>query len=142
MMHSDTNRNEAASMTRAHAALAAAISSPAAALPTRDAVSLAVEKRPWAVVRRSRPTTEGMTEARAGFRNAVRLLSLNIATKATTGGRCPTTTMTTTTAPTTAAAATLVVTMILLRSHRSAATPANGANRTSGICQTAWMMAV
>ena len=86
-MHSDTNRNEAASITSAHAALAAAISTPAAALPSSDIVSLAVENRPWAVVSRSRPTTEGMTEARAGFRNAVRLLSLKMATKAITGGR-------------------------------------------------------
>ena len=52
-MHSDTNRNEAASITSAHAALATAISTPAAALPSSDIVSLAVENRLWAVVSRS-----------------------------------------------------------------------------------------
>ena len=86
-MHSDTNRNDAASTASAHTAPAAAITSPAVALPASAAVSLAVENKSWAVVSRSRPTTEGIIEARTGFMNVVSPFSLKMATKATTGGR-------------------------------------------------------
>ena len=91
---------------------------------------------------RSRPTTEGMTEARTGFINVVRPFSLKIATKAMTRGKLPTGTTIRATAPTTAAAATFVVTMVALRSQRSAKTPATGANKTSGTCHTACITAV
>ena len=141
-MQSVTNINETASTTSAQTAPAATISSPAAALPTRDATCLAVENIPWADAINSLPTMDGMTEARAGFRNAVRLLSLNTATNATTGGRCPTAITTTATDSTTTAAVAFVATMIPLRSQRSASTPASGAKMASGICHTACTTAV